>query len=291
MTPGPRITISQTLRLQLNLGLAASIRLLRADASGLTRYLEEQAAANPHVALERPATGDWLPRWSTAFQRAGPLELPAQVSAGPSLVAHVMAGIERLTAPGRERTIAGVLVEALEPSGWLGRPVEVLAQVAGASLPETEAVLAKLQRIEPVGLFARSLGQCLRLQAADAGCLDGVMTVLLDHLDLLAAGQFARLARLCRVAESEITARLRLIRSFDPKPGAQFDPGAAPLREPDLVASRGSGGWQVALNRSALPTVGLRAPLRPVAPAPSSGAPSGRPAATPRWPCAARSAG
>lgn len=267
MTPGPRITISQTQRLQLNLGLAASIRFLRADASGLTRYLEEQAAANPHVALDHPAPGDWLPRWSRAFQHAGPAEAPAQASAAPSLIAHVMAGIERLTAPGRECAIAEVLAEALEPSGWLGRPVADLAAAAGASLPETEAVLAKLQRIEPVGLFARSLAECLRMQAAEAGCLDPVMIVMLDHLDLLAARQLARLARIAAVPEAEIFARLRLIRSLDPKPGAQFDPGAAPLREPDLVATRGAGGWQVALNRSALPTLALRdRPDRPAAP-------------------------
>ena len=267
MAPGPRITISQTQRLQLNLGLAASIRLLRTDASGLTRYLEEQAAANPHVALDHPAPGDWLPRWSLAFQHAGPAEAPAQASAAPSLIAHVMTGIGRLTEPGRERAIAEVLVEALEPSGWLGRPVADLAQAAGASLPETEAVLVKLQRIEPVGLFARSLAECLRIQAADAGCLDAVMIVILDHLDLLAARQLARLARLAAVPEAEIFARLRLIRSLNPKPGAQFDPGAAPLREPDLVATRGAGGWQVALNRSALPAVALRAPTRPIPPA------------------------
>ncbi|MDP2737993.1 MAG: RNA polymerase factor sigma-54 [Pseudorhodobacter sp.] len=267
MTPGPRITISQTQRLQLNFGLAASILFLRADASGLTRYLEEQAAVNPHVALDHSAPGDWLPRWSRAFQHAGQVEAPAQASAAPSLIAHVMAGVARLTAPGRERAIAEVLAEALEPSGWLGRPVADLAQAAAASLPETEAVLAKLQRIEPVGLFARSLGECLRLQAADAGCLDAVMIVILDHLDLLAARQLARLARLAAVPEAEIFARLRLIRSFDPKPGAQFDPGAAPLREPDLVATRGVGGWQVALNRSALPTLALRdRPDRPAAP-------------------------
>ncbi|MDP3958739.1 MAG: RNA polymerase factor sigma-54 [Pseudorhodobacter sp.] len=267
MTPGPRITISQTQRLQLNLGLAASIRFLRADASGLTRYLEEQAAANPHVALDHPAPGDWLPRWSRAFQHAGPAGASAQASAAPSLIAHVMAGIARVTEPGRERVIAEVLAEALEPSGWLGRPVADLAQAAGASLPETEAVLAKLQRIEPVGLFARSLGECLRLQAAEAGWLDPVLETMLDHLDLLAAGQWARLARLCQVPEAAITARLRLIRSLDPKPGAQFDPGAAPLREPDLVATRGAGGWQVALNRSALPTLALRdRPDRPARP-------------------------
>ncbi|EEW25294.1 RNA polymerase factor sigma-54 [Rhodobacter ferrooxidans] len=264
MKTRPRIVLAQTQRLQLNLGLSASIQLLQADASGLTRYLQEQAADNPHLSLQRPAPGDWLPRWTTAFaQTAQP---PEAASAAPSLMAHVMDRIEALTRPGRERQIAHLLAEALEPSGWVGRSLEAIADSAGASLPEAEAVLAKLQKgIEPVGLFARNLAECLRLQAQDADCLDPVMQAVLGHLDLLADGQFSRLARLCGVTEAEITARLRLIRGFDPKPGAQFDHGAAPLREPDLLATRGPTGWQVALNRSALPMLELHAPdHRPV---------------------------
>ena len=96
--------------------------------------------------------------------------------------------------------------------------------------------------IEPTGLFARILAECLRLQAAEAGRLDAVMEAVLDRLDLLAAGDLARLARLCGVTEAEIVARLRVIRSFDPKPGAQFDPGAADAREPDLVVTKGATG-------------------------------------------------
>ncbi|HEX9856861.1 MAG TPA: RNA polymerase factor sigma-54, partial [Paracoccaceae bacterium] len=265
---GPHLGIAQTQRLQLNLGLAASIQVLRADASGLTRYLEEQAAENPCLALEAPVPGDWLPRWHRAFGQAreGGAQ-PEAASAAPSLIAHVMTEIDRVTRPGRERQIALVLAEALEPSGWIGRPLEALARAAGASVAEAEAVLAKVQRIEPVGLFARSLSECLRLQAADAGCLDQVLSCILDHLDLLAAGDFTRLARMCEVPEAAITARLRLIRGFDPKPGAQFDAGAAPLREPDLIATRGEDGWQVALNRSALPALILRKPdQRPATP-------------------------
>ena len=68
MSQRPRITITQTQRLQLNLGLQASIRLLRADAAGLTRYLEEVAAENPALKLAPPPLPtEWLPRWGRVF--------------------------------------------------------------------------------------------------------------------------------------------------------------------------------------------------------------------------------
>ncbi|MDZ4094199.1 MAG: RNA polymerase sigma-54 factor, partial [Paracoccaceae bacterium] len=213
-------------------------------------------------------------RWQGAFRDSGigggigdgGAETVGQALA-PSLMTHVVSGLDRLTRPGRERQIALILAEALEPSGWIGTPLAALALAAGASLPETEAVLMRLQKIEPTGLFARSLAECLRLQAIEAGCCDAVMACILDHLDLLAAGEFSRLARMCAVTEADIRARLGAIRGFDPKPGAQFDHCAAPVREPDLMAVRGAGGWQVTLNRSALPAIVLHAPaVRPATP-------------------------
>jgi RNA polymerase sigma-54 factor len=253
-----RMTVTQTQRMTLTTGLAASISLLRADAAGLTRYLEEQAALNPQIVLHRiePAPGEWLPRWTQAF--AAPVaDIDQVVAAGPSLMAHVVGQIDRLMTTPQDRRTALALAEALEPSGWLGRPLTAVARDVGRPLAEVEGVLYRLQRIEPVGLFARSLAECLRLQASDAGVMDTTLGCMIDHLDLLAAGDTVRLARMCAVAEADILRRLRVIRGFNPKPGAQFSNGEAALREPDLVATQGATGWSVALNRSAVPDVAL----------------------------------
>jgi RNA polymerase sigma-54 factor len=257
------IGLRQAQRMQLNLGLQASISILRMDAGGLTRFLEEQAARNPFLVVEDAplVPSAWLPRWTSAFAEAqGGAALPEAASPGPSLMAHVLAEIEQVTRSPRERQIALVLAEALEPSGWLGRPLAELARQAGCAIGDAEAVLARLQGIEPTGLFARSLAECLRLQADEAGRLDGVMAGVLDNLPMVAKGDIAGLARLCAAAEAEVLARLRVIRSFDPKPGAQFDPGATDAREPDLVVTKGEKGWEVQLNRSALPALTVRRP-------------------------------
>ena len=259
MNPRQRTEIRQNQRLALSLGLAASIRVLRHDATGLTLYLEEQAAQNPCLRLERyePSPGEWLPRWSQALnavrgENVGPQSVTGP---GPSLMSHVSGRIEYLFPPGRQRRAAQIIALALEPSGWLGRPLAELATEAGLSLPEAEAVLAQLQRIEPAGLFARSLAECLELQCREAGALDPTMALILTRLDLLASGETARLARLAGVTEAEILQCRRRIRALDPKPGAAFDHGSAPVREPDLMVTRGTDGWEVALNRSALPDV------------------------------------
>ena len=256
-----RLTVTQTQTLSLTTGLLASINMLRTDAAGLTRYLEEHAAENPYLVLDRPVIVDWLPRWTGALGVGGePPSEDRDAAPAPSLIAHLMAEVDRLFPGGRARQIALVLAEAVEPSGWLGMPLAALAVDAKASLVEAAAVLHKLQGIEPTGLFAQNLAECLRLQAREAGELDKVLALMLDNLDVLARGEFARLAKLCGVDEAEIMARLRVIRAMDPKPGAQFAQGAAPVREPDLIAKKGTHGWEVALNKSALPAVRLDRP-------------------------------
>lgn len=258
MNQRPRTEIRQTQRLALSLGLAASIKVLRQDASGLTLYLEEQAAENPWLRLDRPASppGEWLPRWSATLAglRGGGEGTAQTGAAGPSLISHVMAWIDRMVPPSL-RAAAQVFAEALEPSGWLGRALPDLAAEARLTLPESEALLRLLQQIEPPGLFARTLAECLELQCREAGLMDAVMDLVLGRLDLLAAGEHARLARLAGVPEAEIALRQRRIRGLNPKPGAAFDPVAAQVREPDLIVRQGPSGWQVALNRSALPDV------------------------------------
>ncbi len=255
------LSVSQ--KLQLNGSLATSIRVLRFDASGLTRYLEEQAGENPHVELA-PAPVDmaaWLPRWTTAFAaqgigRAEAVDFADMVQAPAlGLIAHVTREIERVVTTPSEREIAYAFMHALEPTGWLGRPVADVAAEAGCSASEAARVLTLLQKMEPTGLFARSLVECLRLQAIEAECFDPVMACVLDHLEMVAKGDMARLASLCAVSESQVLAQVRHIRSFDPKPGTQFGQSAAVVREPDLVVTRGDVGWIVSLNRSALPDV------------------------------------
>ncbi|QCO57475.1 RNA polymerase factor sigma-54 (plasmid) [Pseudorhodobacter turbinis] len=267
--------LSLTQKLQLNMQLATSIRVLHLDATGLTRYLEEEAKTNPHITLtpNAPEATPWLPRWTAAFaaHNTGALhgvDMGALLqNPALGLIAHVTQQISQVTRTPQERDIALSFMQALEPSGWLGRPLGPLAKEAGCSLEEAGQVLARLQGMEPTGLFARSLSECLVLQAKEADVYDRVMACIIENLDLLAEGRFSALAKICGVEQEEITQRLRIIRGFDPKPGAQFGIVSAPVREPDLMVTRSRAGWRVSINRAALPdvTVTARSPSDPVA--------------------------
>jgi RNA polymerase sigma-54 factor len=271
MAGGPRLGLSGQQRLQINPGLNQSVALLRLDSAGLTAYLEGEAANNPWLHLDPPVPPtprDWLPRWQASLPPGAGSET---ASAGPSLIAHVMAEVRTLGLTPAEQAIALHLIEALEPTGWMTEPLDRIAVASEAPVAEVEATLHRLQGIEPRGLFARDLAECLALQAHEAGQLDAVMTGVLANLDLLAKGQAPALARKLGISDDAIQQCLSRLRAYHPKPGTVFDPlTPAHCREPDLILTPlpgGKGGWQLALNRSAQPDLRLATP-RPTGNAP-----------------------
>ena len=150
----------------------------------------------------------------------------------------------------KQRLIAGHFVNALEPSGWIGMPVEDVADASGCSLDEAEDVLAVLQTFEPTGLFARNLEDCLRLQLIELGAMTDAFSILLENLDLLGRGEVKRLARLIKGTSDDVLEMLTIIRTLNPKPGEFLGINHLEMPSPDVIVKRRSDGWAVELNLS-----------------------------------------
>jgi RNA polymerase sigma-54 factor len=121
---------------------------------------------------------------------------------------------------------------------------------------DVEAVLAVVQTLEPSGVGARSLQECLAIQLRERDRLDPAMAALIDNLPLLAKGDMAALRRLCGVDAEDLADMIAELRRLDPKPGHAF--GAEPVQPvvPDVFVRAGPGGvWQVELNTAVLPRV------------------------------------
>ena len=85
-----------------------------------------------------------------------------------------------------------------------------------------EQALALVQDLDPPGVGARNLAECLALQAKAADRYDPAMARLIDNLDLLAKGRMADLKRICGVDDEDLADMVRELRAYDPKPGCQF---------------------------------------------------------------------
>ena len=149
--------------------------------------------------------------------------------------------------------LARLLAEMLEETGYLTVPLSDIAASTGASMKELEQALALVQTLEPPGIGARNLAECLALQAKAADRYDPAMARLIDNLDLLSKGRLKDLNRICGVDDEDLADMIRELRAYDPKPGCVFSAPIADSVTPDVFVRRTAEGYAVELNSATLP--------------------------------------
>ncbi|HEX9931237.1 MAG TPA: RNA polymerase factor sigma-54 [Allosphingosinicella sp.] len=160
---------------------------------------------------------------------------------------------ERLS--GTELMVAGQIIDQIDEAGYFRGSLLELAQRLGVPLRDVERVLAIVQTLDPPGIAARSLSECLAIQAKEADRYDPAMARLIDNLDYLAKGNLGALKRICAVDDEDLADMIRELRAYDPKPGCKFYKGDGPEGPviPDVFVARRSGGWAIELNSATLP--------------------------------------
>ncbi|MEE4315491.1 MAG: RNA polymerase factor sigma-54 [Erythrobacter sp.] len=205
---------------------------------------------------EAPSARD--AEWGAAGSAGGDFdELPdwEQLRAAEvTLAEHCEGQIGALTSDPRLSFIARHIIGLLDDAGYLLTPLAEVAEDLGVAPDEAEAALALVQSLDPSGVGARNLAECIAIQAREADRYDPCMKALIDNLELVARGEVERLKRLCRVDDEDFADMLRELRSYNPKPGLAFASSATTAVTPDiLVIANGRGGWDIALNEETLP--------------------------------------
>jgi len=151
------------------------------------------------------------------------------------------------------------LIDQLDEAGYLPLSLAEAAAELGIATDELENALKLVQTLDPTGVGARSLSECLALQAIEADRYDPCMVRLIDNLDLVAKGAFAQLKRMCGVDDEDFADMLNELRRYDPKPGLRFGGGVGQAVTPDILIRAGQPdkdgniGWDIALNPATLP--------------------------------------
>jgi RNA polymerase sigma-54 factor len=168
-----------------------------------------------------------------------------------SLAEHLQDQLHGLS--GDVGDLARAIAETLDETGYLTVPLEQIAELTGAPLSLVERAHSVVQGLEPPGVGARSLAECLALQAKAADRYDPAMARLIDNLELLSKGRLGDLKRICGVDDEDLADMIRELRSYDPKPGCQFSANAAQDVSPDVFVRQTRNGYSVELNQATLP--------------------------------------
>jgi RNA polymerase sigma-54 factor len=244
-------------------GRAADDRPLDIDATALDTdrdtgdsYRQEGGGETdfPHDLTDLTA-GEFAPEGDArgGASGAGP-GIDDRAAAHSTLAAHMHDQIGAVGRDQRQTFIARALIDQIDEAGYITVDLPDFARELGVRHAEAETALALVHTLDPTGVGARTLGECIALQAREADRYDPAMAKLIDNLELVARGDYVRLRRICGVDKEDLGDMLAELRRYDPKPGLKFGGGGGEPVVPDiLLSARTDGGWNIAINQATLP--------------------------------------
>jgi RNA polymerase sigma-54 factor len=286
LKPSLQLKLGQTLTMTPQLQQA--IRLLQLPVLDLNAQIQDALEENIMLEMEDlpdvPKTSDestaeietiraedqWQTRADRRIQDGGwngegrPISEFADES-GETLREHLLWQLEMEQFSPREAMIGEAIIDAINDDGYvtvgLNEIEEILAPETGVRREEIEAALAKVQRFDPAGIGARSLGECITLQLnqldkATPG-LDLAMDLANQHLDLVATREYGELRRSLRTSEETLHDALALIRGCNPRPGQAVSPAAAEYVIPDVFVRKVDNRWQVEISPTGVPKLSV----------------------------------
>lgn len=271
--------------------LQQSIRLLQLSTVELNQELERYLAENPLLERADLGGGDEPPAHNGAESAPAPeAEAPAQpedmisfgdessggsrrndedgedftqiAAAEPSLQEALIRQLQLTAMSERDKRLALLVIANLDGDGYLTASLEELhaigaTELSDLELEEVSIALRQVQNLEPLGVCARDLAECLALQlkAMDPATphRDHAIELVSHHLDVLAARDFNKLRRLLGVTEDELRGVRALILTLDPKPGRAWGESDTRYVVPDVTVRKLGGRWLAQLNRDAMP--------------------------------------
>ena len=239
----------------------------------LNRSRSEEPASRPEERAEAPT--DWGPEafeWPSAGSAKGPRDPndESDVDAGElqaaatSLRDHLISQLTLSQLSGRERLRVAFLVEALDDDGYLTQELEELVDVLPDDLvgepdeilEDLAIALKHLQSLDPPGIGARNPRECLLLQLTNlppSPARELARAIVDDHLEQFANRDYVRIRKALGCDDEALREAQSLIRSLNPRPGAQFAPLDTRYIVPDVIVRKLRGSWTVQLNREVMP--------------------------------------
>ncbi len=216
---------------------------------------EDYMESNPQTGLEGHGRGDDDNRPS----------IEATLTRAPNLAEHLNWQIQLSDFSVEEVALAEWIIGNLDEKGYLKATVEEVAVQAQAEPEAVEAVLIKIQQLDPAGVAARDLRECLMVQLRILKPSNPfVLRMVEEHIDLLHRRDFKKLARIFGASMEEIAAAVRLVGTLEPRPGRAFGGDEPVYIIPDIYVYKVSGEFHILLNEEGLPRLKINSVYREV---------------------------
>ncbi len=180
-----------------------------------------------------------------------------------SIQSHLLEQINLLRLTDRDEFIALSIIDGLDNEGMLTIPLTDIIESAPETwkleIEEVEAVLHLIQHLDPLGIAARDLGECLTIQLDslpdNTPWKQEAVTIVQQYIQQLANRDYTLIARKTRLKELQLKEVLSLILSLNPKPGSNIAANKVEYIEPDVFVSKRNDRWVVELNQKSAPRI------------------------------------
>jgi RNA polymerase sigma-54 factor len=182
---------------------------------------------------------------------------------GETLQEHLSWQLEMSRLSERDMRIGAAIIDAINDDGYVIEPLDEIARNLQpeivAAVTEVERVLRHVQAMDPAGVGARSVSECIELQLRQLDPAtpgrDTALLIAASYLDQVADQQYSLLRRQLRVSEDEMENALILVRACQPRPGSSVHSVPAEYIVPDVFVRRTERGWVVEINPASLPRI------------------------------------
>lgn len=180
------------------------------------------------------------------------------LSSPVTLSDHLQSQLAVLVLSEGTRDAANAIIGNLEESGYLTTPLEEVASAEGLSMEDVRAGLKAVQSLDPTGIGALSLQECLLLQLDARGAREGVAgAIVRDHVKLLETRQYQQIAKMLGRPIEHVHIAVNVIRHLDPAPGLRYSGAGARQVEPDVYISKDGDDYLISLNDDDVPQLRL----------------------------------
>jgi RNA polymerase sigma-54 factor len=182
---------------------------------------------------------------------------------GKTLREHLLWQIEMEHFTPREAIIGEAIVDAINDDGYLTADLDEIASWIDEDIAaeDIEGTLLKVQALDPVGIGARSLSECIVLQLQqlddETPGLSLAISLATEYLDLVATQAHGELRRSLRASEEDLHTALTLVKGCNPKPGQAVSPEAAQYVIPDVFVRKIDNRWQVEISPTGVPRLSV----------------------------------
>lgn len=234
-----------------------SLNILSMSMTELEEFLQNEEIENPLVEYSSGRQEGELPvayreydRFYNGASRDGDSrgEIYEADDTEQSVENMIMMQLPWKTFTEEQHRIVKFCVHSLDQNGYLTVPPSEIAEALKAEVSEVEYIVSRLKELEPVGIFAFSLEECLVLQVLGMEQEAALCTIIRNHLQDVADGKVSTISRRLKLSSVEVRKLIHVIRNLNPRPLNGYGGDRAQYVFPDIILSYQDGQWSVSLN-------------------------------------------